>query len=224
MVSLIETLKQNSYPGRGIVIGREDGQHIRIFYFIMGRSENSRNRIFAYTEDGIRTEAREPEKMKDPSLVIYHPVRLCENDYIVTNGDQTDTIRDFLLSGRSFRDALMTRSFEPDPPIFTPRISGIVHRGGSFELSILKSADGDGSFTRRCFFHYDAVPLGTGMFISTYQCNGNPPPSFAGEPICVDLPEADEVWEALNAENKVALYTCLLDAENFDANENLYNQ
>ena len=224
MTDLLEYLQGNRYPGRGIVIGRLDDKHMRIYYFIMGRSENSRNRIFTYTEDGIRTEARYPEKMKDPSLVIYHPVRVYKHSFIVTNGDQTDTVRDFLAKGRSFRDALMTRSFEPDGPLYTPRISGIIRGGGRFELSILKSGDGDPDFNRRFFYTYDDVPVGSGQFISTYQCDGNPPPSFAGEPITVTLPEPDEVWAALDPDNKVSLYSCALDVGSFECDERLFNK
>ena len=223
MTDLIEYLQGNRYPGRGIVIGRLDETHMRIYYFIMGRSENSRNRIFSYTEDGIRTEAKDPGKLKDPSLVIYHPVRVYKRSFIVTNGDQTDTIRDFLAKGRSFRDALMTRTFEPDGPLYTPRISGIVRMGGRFELSILKSGDGDPDQNRRFFYTYDTVPVGSGQFISTYQCDGNPPPSFAGEPITVTLPEPDEVWGALDPDNKVSLYSCILDVRSFDCDERLFN-
>ena len=223
MTDLIEYLQGNRYPGRGIVIGRQDEKHMRIYYFIMGRSVNSRNRIFSYTEDGIRTEACDPAKLQDPSLVIYHPVRLYKHSFIVTNGDQTDTIRDFLTKGRSFRDALMTRTFEPDGPLYTPRISGIVRQGGRFELSILKSGDGDPDYHHRFFYTYDDVPVGSGCFISTYQCDGNPPPSFAGEPIAVTLPESDEVWAALNPDNKVSLYACSLDVSNFACDERLFN-
>ena len=223
MTDLIEYLQGNRYPGRGIVIGRQDEKHMRIYYFIMGRSANSRNRIFSYTEDGIRTEACDPAKLQDPSLVIYHPVRLYKHSFIVTNGDQTDTIRDFLTKGRSFRDALMTRTFEPDGPLYTPRISGIVRQGGRFELSILKSGDGDPDYHHRFFYTYDDVPVGSGCFISTYQCDGNPPPSFAGEPIAVTLPEPDEVWAALNPDNKVSLYACSLDVSNFACDERLFN-
>lgn len=223
MTDLIEYLQGNRYPGRGIVIGRQDEKHMRIYYFIMGRSVNSRNRIFSYTEDGIRTEACDPAKLQDPSLVIYHPVRLYKHSFIVTNGNQTDTIRDFLTKGRSFRDALMTRTFEPDGPLYTPRISGIVRQGGRFELSILKSGDGDPDYHHRFFYTYDDVPVGSGCFISTYQCDGNPPPSFAGEPIAVTLPEPDEVWAALNPDNKVSLYACSLDVSNFACDERLFN-
>ena len=194
MTDFLEFLKANPYPGRGIAVGKD-----RVYYFIMGRSENSRNRIFSLTEDGIRTEAHDPSKMKDPSLIIYHPVRQTPAGLIVTNGDQTDTIRDF----GDFRAALMTREYEPDGPNWTPRISAMIRPGGSFELSILKEKDG------RClreFFCYEGCDEGKGYFISTYQGPGDPLPSFAGEPMEITMPEPDAVWQALNADNKVSLY------------------
>ncbi|MBE6913642.1 MAG: inosine monophosphate cyclohydrolase [Ruminococcaceae bacterium] len=195
MTNFIELLKNNPYPGRGIAVGKD-----RVYYFIMGRSENSRNRIFALTDDGIRTEAHDPAKLKDPSLIIYHPVRKIDGALIVTNGDQTDTIRDH----GDFRKALMTREYEPDEPNWTPRISAMCYDNGSFEISILKHLDG------RClreFFCYEGCEEGKGYFISTYQGDGNPLPSFAGEPIEIDMPEPEAVWNALNADNKVSLYT-----------------
>ena len=195
MTDLLELLKSNPYPGRGIVVGKD-----RVYYFIMGRSQNSRNRIFSLTEDGIRTEAHDPSLMKDPSLIIYHPVRRMEGALIVTNGNQTDTIRDF----GDFRKALDTREYEPDEPNWTPRISAILYDGGAFELGILKEKDG------RClreYFSYEGCDEGKGYFISTYQGDGNPLPSFAGEPIEVTMPEPEEVWAALNIDNKVSLYT-----------------
>jgi len=195
MTNFIELLKNNPYPGRGSAVGKD-----RVYYFIMGRSENSRNRIFALTDDGIRTEAHDPAKLKDPSLIIYHPVRKIDGALIVTNGDQTDTIRDH----GDFRKALMTREYEPDEPNWTPRISAMCYDNGSFEISILKHLDG------RClreFFCYEGCEEGKGYFISTYQGDGNPLPSFAGEPIEIDMPEPEAVWNALNADNKVSLYT-----------------
>ena len=194
MKDLLELLKTNPYPGRGIVVGRD-----RVYYFIMGRSENSRNRIFSLTPDGIRTEAHDPAKMKDPSLIIYHPVRTMGEDLVVTNGDQTDTI----VEKGDFRAALMTREYEPDGPNWTPRISAILYDGGAFELSILKEKDG------RClreFFCYEGCEEGKGFFISTYTGPGSPLPSFTGEPIEIDMPEPEAVWAALNADNKVSLY------------------
>lgn len=210
---LPELLRGNAYPGRGIVLGKSgDGKSSIAVYFIMGRSENSRNRIFAPTEDGIRTEAADPAKMTDPSLIIYHPVRKAGRGLIVTNGDQTDTIRDFLLEGRSFAEALRARTFEPDAPNYTPRISGLLSPDGGFQLSILKSAEGDPACCCRYFYHYDAPLAGEGRFIHTYQGDGSPLPSFEGEPVRVALdrsdPEtlADQVWEALDPDNKVSLF------------------
>ena len=197
MQDLVEILRSNPYPGRGIVVG-----HGRVYYWIMGRSANSRNRVFVATEDGIRTEAHDPSKMEDPSLIIYHPVRTMGDDLVVTNGDQTDTIVEL-----GFREGLMTRAYEPDAPNYTPRISSVIHADGSFELSILKhdptTAD------ERClreFFAYEGVDEGLGYFISTYRGDGNPLPSFAGEPLPVRVGEPDEVWAALNADNKVSMY------------------
>lgn len=194
MTDFLEFLKNTSYPGRGILVGKDT-----VYYFIMGRSANSRNRIFTKTEDGIRTEAFKPEEMQDPSLVIYHPVRTMDGKLIVTNGDQTDTIKDM----GCFRKALMTREYEPDAPNFTSRISAIMNEDGSFEISILKHKDGT---CLREFFAYESCPEGKGYFISTYQGDGNPLPAFAGEPMEVTLPTADEVWNALNADNKISLY------------------
>ena len=194
MIDLLKLLRDTSYPGRGIVVGKD-----RVYYFIMGRSVNSRNRVFVSTEDGIRTEAHDPSKLQDPSLIIYHPVRKMGDDLIVTNGDQTDTIRDY----GDFRAALMTRAYEPDEPNWTPRISALLHKDGSFELAILKQKDG------RClreFFCYEGCDEGKGFFLSTYQGDGSPLPTFAGEPIEVSMPSPEEVWAALNGDNKVSLY------------------
>ena len=210
-------LRANTYPGRGIILGKaEDGERHFIAYFIMGRSENSRNRIFAETEDGIRTKAFDPAKLTDPSLVIYHPVRFLDGCAIVTNGNQTDTIRDHLQSGSDFYRALETREFEPDPPNYTPRISGIINSDGSYKLSILKSNCGDPSCCCRYFFDYDNPAPGTGHFISTYKSDGNPLPSFEGEPLPVSITGtlreyADMLWASLNEENKVSLYACEVD-------------
>jgi len=194
MTDFLSFLKQNPYPGRGIAVGKD-----RVYYFIMGRSENSRNRIFSLTEDGIRTEAHDPSKLLDPSLIIYHPVRTMGEDLVVTNGDQTDTI----CRMGDFRAALATREFEPDEPNWTPRISAICHADGSFELSILKRVDGR---CLRCFYSYEGCDEGRGYFLSTYRGDGSPLPSFTGEPLAIDLPEPEEVWEALNKDNKVSLY------------------
>ncbi len=194
MTDLLAFLKETSYPGRGIVVGKD-----RVYYFIMGRSENSRNRVFEATEDGIRTKAYDPSKLEDPSLIIYHPVRRVADGLIVTNGDQTDTIRD----AGDFRTGLMTREYEPDFPNYTPRISAFIRDDGSFEMSILKEKDGK---CLREFFCYEGCEEGKGYFISTYQGDGDPLPTFAGEPMEVSMPEADEVWAALNEDHKVALY------------------
>jgi len=195
MQDLCELLRNNPYPGRGIVVGRG-----RVYYWIMGRSANSRNRIFVTTDDGIRTEAHDPALLADPSLIIYHPVRTMGTSLVVTNGDQTDTI----VEKGSFRDGCMTREFEPDAPNFTPRISSISYEDGSFELSILKHQD-----SGRClreFFSFEGADEGVGYFISTYQGDGDPLPSFAGEPIEVDMPDPEDVWAALDQDNKVSLY------------------
>lgn len=210
---LLELLKGNPYPGRGIVLGKNTGGgHAVAVYFIMGRSENSRNRIFTPTEDGIRTEAHDPARMTDPSLIIYHPVRKIGRGLIVTNGDQTDTIRDYLLEGRTFAEALRSRTFEPDAPNYTPRISGLLSPDGSFQLSILKSAEGDPACCCRYLYHYDAPLAGEGRFLHTYMGDGDPLPSFEGDPervrLDADGPEAlaDQVWEALHPDNKVSLF------------------
>ena len=195
MQNLIELLESNSYPGRGIVVGKN-----RVYYFIMGRSVNSRNRVFAETEDGIRTEAHDPALLEDPSLIIYRPVRTMGDALVVTNGDQTDTI----VKAGSFRAGCMAREFEPDAPNFTPRISAIVNADGSFEISILKRQE-NGRCLRE-FFAYEGADDGVGYFISTYQGDGDPLPTFAGEPVEVCLSEPDAVWAALNESNKVSLY------------------
>ena len=210
---LAEELKNNAYPGRGIVIGTTpDGKKAVTAYFIMGRSSNSRNRIFVTDGEGIRTQAFDPSKLEDPSLIIYAPVRVLGNKTIVTNGDQTDTIRDSLLAGKSYIDALRTRCYEPDGPNYTPRISGVVDQDGSFCLSILKSADGDPACSHRYFYEYDAPLAGEGRFIHTYQENAEPLPSFEGEPrrVSVSAPDAEtlasQVWASLNEDNKVSLF------------------
>ncbi|MGM9614135.1 MAG: IMP cyclohydrolase [Oscillospiraceae bacterium] len=213
ILELDKYLSANSYPGRGILLGRSaDNQHAVIAYFIMGRSVNSRNRVFTETADGIRTEAYDPSKMEDPSLIIYHPVRVVGDKTVVTNGDQTDTIRDALEEGHCFRHALMTREFEPDGPNYTPRISGIVNAEGDYKLSILKSLGGDPACCCRYFFEYDAPKAGLGHIIHTYEGDGNPLPSFEGEPrpVAITAKNAAELaellWKSLNEENKVSLF------------------
>ncbi len=220
MLQLDQELKNNAYPGRGIVIGRSgDGNHAVIAYFIMGRSVNSRNRIFVTQGEGIRTQAFEPSKLVDPSLVIYAPVRVLGNDTIITNGDQTDTIYQGLEKGQSFEQALRCREYEPDGPNYTPRISGLVHlENGGFDItmSILKSNDGDPDCCNRYTFAYDNPAPGEGRFIHTYMHDGNPLPSFQGEPKKVAV-EGDidsfalTLWENLNEENKVSLFVRFID-------------
>ena len=218
MIDLTKYLSENPYPGRGILMGRTANNQAVIAYFIMGRSENSRNRIFENTEDGIRTKAFDESKMTDPSLIIYHPVRLLPNGLlVVTNGDQTDTIRDAIAEGHCYRHALTQRKFEPDGPNWTPRISGVMKPDGTYNLSILKSLDGDPACCCRYFFEYDAPIAGTGHFIHTYQSDGDPLPSFQGEPRRVKISAltsddlAREIWDSLNEDNKVSLYVRLID-------------
>ena len=219
MIDLMKYLSEHPYPGRGIVLGRTvDNQKAAAAYFIMGRSENSRNRVFEETEDGIRTKAFDESKMTDPSLIIYHPVRLLPGGLlVVTNGDQTDTIQENIAQGHCYRHALTQRKFEPDGPNWTPRISGVLKPDGSYNLSILKSMDGDPSCCCRYFFEYDNPVPGTGHFIHTYQENLDPLPSFQGEPRRVSINAADAqtwaqtLWDSLNDENKVSLYVQLFD-------------
>ena len=230
-LNLSEQLRSNPYPGRGIVLGRTvDNKSAVIAYFIMGRSENSRNRIFSVTEDGIRTEAYDPAKLEDPSLIIYHPVRFFEGKTIVTNGDQTDTIRDFMVEGKCYRHALMTREFEPDAPNYTPRISGVVLPDGSYKLSILKSFNGDSACCCRYFYEYDKPVAGYGHFIHTYMGDGNPLPSFEGEPelVAIESENAEEfaglIWDSLNEENKVSLFVRYIDLASGDTDDIIINK
>lgn len=212
MTDLFEYLSERSYPGRGIMLGAApDGKTVCV-YFIMGRSENSRNRIFEETEDGIRTRAFDESRMTDPSLIIYHPVREWNGTFIVTNGDQTDTILEHMKNGHCYRHGLHTREFEPDEPNYTPRISGVGSPEGKYALSILKTLDGDPSCCCRYFYEYDAPAAGMGHFISTYAGFGGPLPSFSGEPVAVAVPElgakelAQKVWNVLDEKNRVSLY------------------
>lgn len=227
-------LSENSYPGRGIVIGKsENGKNAMIAYFIMGRSENSRNRVFEKFEDGMRTRAFDESKLSDPSLIIYNPYLKIADTDIITNGDQTNTIYDFLLKGESFEDALNTREFEPDAPNFTPRISGIVYYGFSknifsYKLSILKSANGRPEACNRYYYNY--VPEdGVGHFIHTYKCDGNPIPSFYGEPEEVSMPNTAEelaelVWNNLNEDNKVSLFVRSVPLDGSEPTEIIINK
>ncbi|MBD5496620.1 MAG: inosine monophosphate cyclohydrolase [Lachnospiraceae bacterium] len=220
MLSLEQELKENSYPGRGIVIGRsKDGRYAVTAYFIMGRSSNSRNRIFAEEGEGIRTEAFDPSKLEDPSLIIYAPVRVLGNRTIVTNGDQTDTVYEGFEKGLTFEEALRSREFEPDAPNYTPRISGLLQvENGSYRyaMSILKSNDGDAASCLRYTFDYENPAAGEGRFIHTYMHDGTPLPSFSGEPKKVEIPDDMEaftemLWSSLNEENKVSLFVRYID-------------
>ena len=232
--SLANELNTNSYPGRGIVLGQsDDGKFAVAAYFIMGRSVNSRNRIFEENErGGIRTKAFDESKMEDPSLIIYNPVLKFNGDTIVTNGDQTDTVRDFILEGKSFEDALRTRTFEPDPPNFTPRISGIVNRHNgtfSYKMSILKSDNNREKAVLRFFYEYAEPISGEGHFIHTYEHDGNPIPSFKGEPKRIKLSgDIDEftkqVWESLNPDNKVSFFARYIDIKTGKTESRIVNK
>lgn len=222
MMSLKKELAGNAYPGRGIVIGKSaDGKHAVTAYFIMGRSENSRNRIFVEEKDGIRTQAFDPSKLTDPSLIIYAPVRVLGNKTIVTNGDQTDTIYELMDRQQTFEQALRTREFEPDDPNYTPRISGIMHleNGGfNYAMSILKSSHGNPKSCNRYTFAYENPVAGEAHFIHTYMQDGNPLPSFTGEPKWVAIKgDIDSftslLWENLNEDNKVSLFVRYIDIE-----------
>lgn len=219
-LSLEQELKNNAYPGRGIVIGKsEDGTKAVAAYFIMGRSENSRNRVFVEDGAGIRTQAFDPAKLTDPSLIIYAPVRVLGNKTIVTNGDQTDTIYEGMDRQLTFEQSLRSREFEPDAPNYTPRISGLMHiEDGKYNyaMSILKSNQGDPESCQRFTFAYENPKAGEGHFIHTYQCDGNPLPSFAGEPKPVTIPDDIEtftemLWSSLNEDNKVSLFVRYID-------------
>ena len=228
-VDIKQDLAGNSYPGRGIVIGQSaDGKQAVVAYFIMGRSVNSRNRVFVEEGAGIRTQAHDPAKLSDPSLVIYAPVRVLGEDTIVTNGDQTDTIYDFFKEGKTFEEALRTRTFEPDGPNWTPRISGLLSPDGSYKLSILKAADEAGTGCLRQTFEYPGQP-GLGHFIHTYKCDGDPIPSYEGEPTPVSI-EGDidaftaSLWQHLNEDNKVSLFTRFINLETGKAETRIVNK
>ena len=233
MVSLQQELQQNSYPGRGIVLGcSPDGRYAVSAYFIMGRSENSRNRVFVTDGDGIRTQAFDPSKMVDPSLIIYAPVRVLGNKTIVTNGDQTDTIYEGMDRQMTFEQSLRSREFEPDGPNYTPRISGIMHiENGKYNyaMSILKSNNGNPDACNRYTFAYENPVAGEGHFIHTYKCDGNPLPSFEGEPKLVAIPDdmdtfADTLWNSLNADNKVSLFTRYIDLATGETETRIVNK
>ena len=221
-VSIANELSSNAYPGRGIILGKTpDGRKAVAAYFIMGRSENSRNRVFVEDGEGIRTQAFDESKLTDPSLIIYAPVRVLGNKTIVTNGDQTDTIYEMMDKQMTFEQSLRTREFEPDAPNYTPRISGIMHiENGKYNyaLSILKSNEGDPSSCNRFTFAYNNPAAGEGHFIHTYKCDGNPLPSFEGEPKRVDVDDdidtyTELLWKSLNDDNKVSLFVRYIDIE-----------
>lgn len=233
MVDLKTEISSTTYPGRGIIIGKsEDGKKAVIGYFIMGRSTNSRNRVFVKEGNDLKTQAFDPSQLVDPSLIIYAPVRTLDGQTVVTNGDQTDTVRDFILSGKTFEDALRTRTFEPDPPNFTPRISGILEFADgdfSYKMSILKSNEGREESALRFFFEYAQPVAGQGHFIHTYKCDGNPIPSFEGEPTPVNISGdidtfTDDVWNSLNEDNKVSLYTRFIDLASGEFEDRIINK
>ena len=221
-ISIEKELKENSYPGRGIIIGKSpNGKYAVTAYSIMGRSENSRNRVFVEDGEGIRTQAFDPSKLSDPSLIIYAPVRVLGNKTIVTNGDQTDTIYELMDKQQTFEQSLRTREFEPDAPNYTPRISGIMHvENGEYNyaMSILKSNNGNPDACNRYTFAYTNPVSGEGHFIHTYKCDGNPLPSFEGEPKLVAIKDdmnefANDLWTSLNEDNKVSLFVRYIDIE-----------
>ena len=232
-LNIYDELKSNSYPGRGIVIGKSaDGKSAVTAYFIMGRSVNSRNRVFTETEDGIKTEAADPSKLSDPHLIIYSPVRVLGNKTIVTNGDQTDTIYELMDKQQTFEQSLRTREYEDDAPNYTPRISGIMHvENGAYNyaMSILKSADGNPDRRERFTYTYTNPLDGVGHFIHTYMGDGNPLPSFEGEPKKVEIPNDIEeftgkLWEALNEDNKVSLFVRYIDIASGNAVSKIVNK
>lgn len=233
IISVSEDLKGNTYPGRGIIIGKSScGKFAVTAYFIMGRSENSRNRIFVTDGDGLKTEAFDPSKLVDPSLIIYSPVRVLGNKTIVTNGDQTDTIYDLMNQQLSFEQALRTREFEPDAPNYTPRISGIIKNengGFNYALSILKSSNGNPESCERFTFSYKKPIAGEGHFIHTYKCDGNPIPSFEGEPKRITLNQniddfTDTLWNSLNEDNKVSLFVRYINLETREVSTKIVNK
>ncbi|MCC8023516.1 MAG: IMP cyclohydrolase [Clostridiales bacterium] len=229
MKQIRDVLSGNAYPGRGILLGRTaDGSRAAAAYFIMGRSVNSRNRVFVEDGDGIRTRAFDESRLTDPSLIIYAPVRVLNGGTIVTNGDQTDTVYDALAAGGTFEAALRTRTFEPDAPNYTPRISGLLLPDGHYNLSILKCADGDPDAARRYFFEYEAL-AGRGHLIHTYRCDGDPIPSFEGEPVEVMVPDdfsafTDSIWNSLDRDNKVSLFTRFIDLKTGETQTKIINK
>ncbi len=229
--TIAKAVEGNSYVGRGIITGKSaDGKNAVFAYFIMGRSENSRNRIFVENGEDVTIYPYDESKVEDPSLIIYSPIRKCGNSLIVTNGDQTDTVYDFVAKGGSFEDALRTRAFEPDCPNWTPRISAIMNfdNGYSYKMSILKSGDAEGTVCNRQFFEYEPI-AGLGHFIHTYVCDGNPIPTFVGEPERIDIPNdidafTNEIWTSLNESNKISLYVRYISLENGKAESRMINK
>ena len=234
MLSMAQAAGSTTYPGRGIIVGKsEDGRKAVLAYFIMGRSVNSRNRVFVTDQGGIRTEAFDPSKMEDPSLIIYWPVRETGNRLIVTNGDQTDTIYDFVRNGASFIKALRTRTFEPDAPNFTPRVSAMAtFEDGDFalDMGILRAGDAEGSRCDRVFWEYESLTPGTGRFLHTYLSDGSPIPSFTGDPEAVAVGNgtareiADDLWAGLNADNRVSLWVMTRDLETGESDAVIINR
>ena len=232
-INICQELKNNEYPGRGIIIGKsKDGKKAVTAYFIMGRSSNSRNRVFVEDGEGIRTEAFDPSKLEDPSLIIYAPVRVLGNKTIVTNGDQTDTIYELMDKQMTFEQSLRSREFEPDCPNYTPRISGIIRlekNDFNYAMSILKSANGDPASCRRYTFSYNNPIAGQGHFIHTYMHDGNPLPSFEGEPKEIEISDdieafTDMLWTNLNEDNKVSLFVRYIDLETGKTNTKIVNK
>lgn len=227
-----ELLSSNTYPGRGIIIGKsDDAKKAVVAYFIMGRSDNSRNRVFIENGDEVIIHPFDASKVEDPSLIIYSPIRVIENNLIVTNGDQTDTVYDGIEAGMSFEQALTQREFEPDAPNFTPRISGMVtfdEGDFTYKMNILKSADAQGSACNRFNYAYKAL-AGVGHFLHTYVCDGNPIPTFQGEPERVYIPSdidefTDAIWNSLNEQNKISLYVRFVDVETGEAENRMINK
>ena len=227
-----EVIKDNAYAGRGIVVGKTaDGSKAAIAYFIMGRSENSRNRVFREEGRDVVIYPFDESKVEDPSLIIYSPLRVIDNKVIVTNGDQTDTIYDFVKENKSFSDALKTRQFEPDRPNWTPRISAMLtldNNDFSYQMSILKSADEEGSACARYTYSYPAIS-GIGHFIHTYEHDGNPLPTFQGEPRRITVPDSmeefmDDIWDNLNEQNKISIYVRYIDLKTGEVNSKLINK
>lgn len=232
-IDIFEELKSNDYPGRGIIIGKsEDGKNAVTAYFIMGRSVNSRNRVFVEDGDGIRTEAHDPSKLEDPHLIIYAPVKVLGDKTIVTNGDQTDTIYDLMAEGQTFEQSLRTREYEDDAPNFTPRISSIIEKtdnGFDYSMSILKSNNGDPDCRLRYTYSYTNPKAGEGRFIHTYMGDGSPLPSFEGEPKVISIPNdfdkfTMDLWSALNEDNKVSLFVRFINLENGEVKSKIVNK